>query len=231
MSMDVMVRWSNPGQTVDERLLLRSSGEARLLALSPLTLADQIGEFRGTATADEYAVLSSAGPAVQVDPTHNAPELAEVAVLATEVADRCREHPWSVAHIFLRPTGPPAAGRQPLALGVVGEGDQPCEFLLDLPACRVRFWSGSGELIVESEFPALVTGFATVDAEGLGGVGQRALVPPGVLGAIALDLLVPVGAAITEVVLTGLWFAAADEGSDAVPPDRFTARAVADLQF
>lgn len=231
MSGGVTVRWCNPAETVDERLLLRYSGEARLLALSPLTVADQIGEFRGTVTADELAVLSSAGTAVQVDPTHDDPALAAVAVLATDVADRCRAHPWSVAHLVLRPTGPAAAGRQPLALGVVGEGDQPCEFLLDLPGCRVRFWSGSGDLVVETAFPPVVTGFATADAEGLGGVGRRALVPPGVLGAIALDLPVPAGAAIAEVVLTGLWFAAADEGSDSLPPDRFIARAVADLRL
>lgn len=232
MSGGVIVRWADPAETVDERLLVSPSGAARLLALSPLADADRVGEFRGTLTADELATLSAVGPAVHVDPTHVDPGLDRVVVLATEVAERCRAHPWSVAHLVLRPTGPAAAGRQPVALGVVGEGSKPSEFLLDLPRCRARFWSSAGDLVGEAPFPPVTTGFATMDAEGLGGVGQRALVPPGVLGAIALELAVPPGASAAEVVLAGSWFlAAADESSESLPPDRFTARAFADLQL
>jgi hypothetical protein len=151
-----------------------------------------------------------------------------------------------VAHLVLRPTGPADAGHRPFAVGVVGEGERACEFQLDPGRCRVLFWS-DGDLLGETPLPPLVTGFATPDAEGLGGVGRPAEVRPGVLGAIALELAVPAGATHAEVVLTGAWFAGAAVwsagaaasatdpldpplGSPSQPPERFTGRAVTDLR-
>ena len=52
--------------------------------------------------------------------------------------------------------------------------------------------------------PHLPMGFMTPDAEGLGGVRGRAEVPPGVLGAISVELSVPAGADQVSAQLAGL---------------------------
>jgi hypothetical protein len=52
-------------------------------------------------------------------------------------------------------------------------------------------------------------------------------VPPDAVGAIAIELPVPDPATVVEVELTGSWVTGPDAATD--PPDRFAARAVADL--
>jgi hypothetical protein len=46
----------------------------------------------------------------------------------------------------------------------------------------------------------------TPDAKGLGGVRQRAIVAPGVLGAISMPVAVPDGADLLSVQVIGSWF-------------------------
>jgi hypothetical protein len=228
VATDVTVRWTTPTAAVDERLLVEPTGEARLLALAPLHDAALIGEFRGEVTADEYAALAATGDHVPIDPTHtDSPEIGAVGALAAQIADRCRTSPLAAALFVLRPTGPTADGVRPLALGVVGRGERACQFLLDLPRCRVRFVAQGSE-VGAVPLPSLATGFMTSDADGLGGVRQVAVVPPGVLGAIALELPIPAGAAYAEVLLAGFWYPT-DVDETTTPPERFTARAVADL--
>ena len=57
-------------------------------------------------------------------------------------------------------------------------------------------------------------GFMTPDAEGLGGVRQRATVAPGVLGAISLPLAVPDGADQLSARVVGSWFLPGEASPD-----------------
>lgn len=228
MATDITVRWSTPSAAVDERLLVGPTGETRLLALAPLHDAALIGEFRGEVSPDELGALAATGPQVWIDPTHTEDaEVGAVGALAAQVADRCRTSPLAAGLFVLRSTGPAVDGVRPLALGVVGRGERACQFLLELQRCRVRFVA-HGSQVGEVPLPPLATGFMTSDADGLGGVRRTAVVPPGVLGAIALDLPVPAAATHAEAVLVGSWYPAEADQTTA-PPERFTARAVADL--
>jgi hypothetical protein len=225
---DVTVRWSTPSAAVDERLMVRSNGEARLLALAPLRDAALIGEFRGEVSVDELAALTATGSRVTIDPTHtDSSEVGAVGVLAHQVADRCRTDPLSAGLFVLRSTGPAVDGVRPLVLGVVGRGERACQFLLDLPGCRIRFIT-EGSQVGEVPLPELAAGFMTSDAEGLGGVRRTAVVPPGILGAIALDVPVPAQVSYAEIVLVGAWYPV-DVDETTAPPERFAARAVAEL--
>ena len=167
---DVTVRWSTPSAAVDERLRVSSNGDARLLALAPLRDATLIGEFRGEVSADELEALAATGTRVSIDPTHTeSAEVGAVSTLASQVADRCRADPLAAGLFVFRSTGPAVDGVRPLVLGVVGRGERACQFLLDLPGCRIRFVT-DGSQVGEVPLPELAAGFMTSDAEGLGGV-------------------------------------------------------------
>jgi hypothetical protein len=105
-----------------------------------------------------------------------------------------------------------------LALGVVGRGSRPVEFQLDLPGSAIHF-SADGTPVSWTPLPELPIGFMTPDAEGLGGVRQRATVAPGVLGAISLPVLVPDGADQLSAQLVGNWFLPGHQ-----TPEEFEAR-------
>ena len=228
MVTDVTVRWSTPSAAVDERLRVSSNGDARLLALAPLRDATLIGEFRGEVSADELEALAATGTRVSIDPTHTeSAEVGAVSTLASQVADRCRADPLAAGLFVFRSTGPAVGGVRPLVLGVVGRGERACQFLLDLPGCRIRFVT-DGSQVGEVPLPELAAGFMTSDAEGLGGVRRTAVVPPGTLGAIALDVQVPAQVSYAEIVLVGAWYPV-DVDETTAPPERFTARAVAEL--
>lgn len=225
----VTVQWSTPSGSVDERLVVRADGVARLVALAPQVRADRVGEFAGAATAEEFSALAARGPRRVIDPSHDEHaegDAALAAVLAARIADRCRATPFAAVEFLLRPTGPVLDGIGPFAVGVVGRGQRAAEFLLDPDRCRLRFLAG-GTALSDLPLPPLSVGFTTVDAEGLGGVRQPARVPADTLGAIAVELFVPAGATLVELELTGSWFT--DPEQTTVPPDRFTARLATDL--
>lgn len=203
MSTLVRVRWvTPPPSAIDERLLVYADGQARLEVARPRAGRDLIGAFAGPVTAAEVERLTSAGPEVTLDVSVSDPAVASVGVVAAQVADRLRETPLAAAAFFVRPYGEPAPGQVMLALGVVGRGTQPVEFELEVEECAVHFLS-AGAPLTWTPLPHLPMGFMTPDAEGLGGVRARAEVPPGVLGAISVELPVPDGADQVSAQLGG----------------------------
>ena len=209
--------------------LVGADGEARLLALAPLHDAALIGEFRGEVTADEYAALAATGDHVPIDPTHtDSPEIGAVGALAAQIADRVPNESAgrctvrAASHRTDRGRRPPAgtrrrrAGRTGLS---VPAGPAPLSRAVRRAGQRGRCRASAvaGHRVHDER-----------DANRLGGVRQVAVVPPGVLGAIALELPIPAGAAYAEVLLAGFWYPT-DVDETTTPPERFTARAVADL--
>ena len=203
MSALVTVRWvTPPPSAIDERLLVYADGQARLEVARPRVGRDVVGAFAGPVTAAEVQALTGAGPEVTLDVTVNDPAVAAVGVAAAQVADRLRETPLAAAAFFARPYGEPPAGQVLLALGVVGRGDRPVEFELEAEECAVHFLA-AGLPVSWVPLPHLPMGFMNPDAEGLGGVRGRAEVPPGVLGAISVELTVPTGADQVSAQLVG----------------------------
>jgi hypothetical protein len=206
MATVVTVRWRTPPPTsIDERLIVDDEGRARLEVLRPRTLGDTVGSYEGTVSEAEVHELTAAGPDVELDVLAQDPRLAAIAVAADRVAQRLRASPLAVAQFFARPVGAVPPLPATLAIGVLGSGSQPVEFQLNLAECAVYFSSG-GTPVSLTPLPDLPMGFTTSDAEGLGGVRQRAIVPPGVIGAISVPMAVPDGADHLSAQVVGSWF-------------------------
>ncbi len=206
MAVVVTVRWlTPPPSSIDERLVVSDDGQARLEVFRPRVPSDTVGTFQGAVDGVELRELSATGRRVELGVVVADPALAAVAFVADRVADRLRSSPRAAAQFFARPVGGAPVGMVTLALGVIGRGSEPVEFELDVEACAVHF-SAAGAPVSWSPFPELPIGFMTADAEGLGGVRQRATVAPGTLGAISVQLPMPEEANEVSVQLVGRWY-------------------------
>jgi hypothetical protein len=219
MATLVTIRWRTPPpSSVHERLVIRDNGRARLEVLRPRTPGDTIGMYEGAVEDSEVGELTAAGSDVELDVTTQDPQLGAVVVAADRVAQRLLASPLAVAQFFARPIGAVPPLPQTLALCVLGGGSQPVEFQIDLAECAIHF-SSDGTPVSWIPLPELSMGFMTSDAEGLGGIRQRALVEPGVLGTISLPLEIPDGVNELSVQVVGGWFLPGNES-----PEDFEAR-------
>ena len=219
MTTVVTVRWRTPlPSSIDERLIVDDDGHARLEVLRPRSPGDTVGSYEGAVEEAEVRELTAAGLDVALDVVVQDPGLAAVAVTADRVAQRLLASPLAVAQFFARPVGAVPPLPATLAIGVLGGGSQPVEFELDLAECAVNFTSG-GAPVSWIPLPELSDGFMTPDAEGLGGVRQRATVPPGVVGTISVPLVVPDDANELSVRVIGGWFLPGES-----TPEEFEAR-------
>jgi hypothetical protein len=206
MTTLVTVRWRTPPpSSIDERLIVDDAGHAWLEVLRPRSPGDAVGTYEGAVEEAEVQELTAAGSDVALDVVVQDPGLAAVAVTADRVAQRLLASPLAVAQFFARPVGAVPPLPATLAIGVLGVGSHPVEFELDLAQCAVHF-SSTGAPVSWIPLPELSNGFMTPDAEGLGGVRQRATVPPGVVGAISVPLVVPDDANKLSVRVIGGWF-------------------------
>jgi hypothetical protein len=218
MATLVTFRWrTRPPSSVDERLAIGDDGRARLQVLRARTFGDTVGTYEGPIEEVEVRELTAAGSDIELDLTAQDPQLSAVAVAADRVAQRLLASPLAVAQFFARPIGAVPLP-QTLAFCVLGGGLQPVEFQLDLAACAIYFGS-NGKSVASIPLPELPMGFITSEAEGLGGVRQRALVEPGVLGTISLPLEIPDGINELCVRVVGSWFS-----PDSESPEDFEAR-------
>ena len=219
MSTLVTVRWRTPPpESIDERLIVSDDGHARLDVLRPRSVGDTVGTYEGELDDADVCELTTAGPDVELDVVAQDSHMRMVGIAADRVAQQLRASPLAVAQFFARPVGAVPPLPQALALGVLGGGSQPVEFELDLDECVVHF-SASGSPVSSTPLPELQTGFTTPDAEGLGGVRQRATIAPGIVGTISVPLAVPDGANELSVQVVGRWFLPGER-----LPDDFEAR-------
>src|SRR5689334_9458996 len=106
MATAVVIRWQTPPpSSIDERLIVDEDGTARLEVLRPRVRPDTIGVFDGRVDEAELAALSVLGPTVLLDLVVPDPQLADLAFVADQVADRLRESPRAVAQFLARPLG------------------------------------------------------------------------------------------------------------------------------
>ena len=202
----VTVRWRTPSpNSIDERLIMDADGHARLEVLRPRSHGDTVGTYEGVVDEADFRELSGAGPDVELDLALEEQRMTGVAAAADRAAQRLLASPLAVAQFFARPVGAVPPLPTTLAIGILGGGTQPVEFELDLAACAIHFSSG-GSAPSSAPLPELPAGFMTADTEGLGGVRQRAIVPPGVVGAISVPLVVPEGADQVSARVAGGWF-------------------------
>ena len=219
MATAVTVRWRTPPpSSIDERLIVDAEGHARLEVLRPRSPGDTVGTYEGAVDEAEIRELTAAGPDVELNVVVQDPRLAAVFVAADRVAQRLLASPMAVAQFFARPVGAVPPLPATLAIGVLGSGSQPVEFQLNPSECAVHF-SSRGTPLSWTPLPEPPIGFMTSDAQGLGGVRQRAIVPPGVIGAISVPLSVPDGADKLSAQVVGSWFLTGES-----IPEEFEAR-------
>ena len=172
------VRWQSPAPTsVDEELAAYDDGSVWLAVRSSRDGTPTIGTWSTTPAAEDHAALVAAGDIV-VDLLHaqTVPEVVER--LRTEALAR----PVATAQ-FLAAGG---AGES-VTLAVVGGGTRPVQFELDPGSLTVHAEKDGVETAwLEPAPPA--TGFITPSAEGLGGLGRRAEMAPGAMGALVLEV-------------------------------------------
>jgi hypothetical protein len=172
------VHWRSPAPTsVDEELAAYDDGSVWLVVRSSRDGTPTIGTWSVRPSAGDHTALVAAGDVV-VDLLH--------AQVVAEVTERLRTAalagPVATAQ-FLAAGG---AGES-VTLAAVGGGTRPVEFEVDPGSLTVHVEKAGAELAWFEPSPP-VTGFVTPSAEGLGGLGRRAVIAPGAAGALVLEV-------------------------------------------
>ena len=203
MAALVTVRWRTPPpSSIDERLVVTDDGHARLEVLKPRSLGDTVGTYEGPVEETDVGELTAAGPEVELNDAVQDPRLAVVAAAADRVVKRLLDTPLAVAQFFAAGRGGSAAPGDACPRRL-GGGSQPVEFELNLAECVVHFSSRESP-VSSTPLPELSMEFVMPDAEGLGGLRQRAIAP-GIVGTVSVPLVVPDDADELSVQVVGRW--------------------------
>lgn len=172
------VQWQSPPPTsVDEELAAYDDGSVWLAVRCSRDGTPTIGAWSVTPSSSDHAALVAVGDVV-VDLLHpqSVPEVAErlrSAALANPVA--------TAQFLAVRGEG------QTVTLVAAGGGTRPVQFELD-PGSLVVHVEKEGAELAWFEAAPPETGFITPSAEGLGGLGRRAVIAPGAVGGLVLEV-------------------------------------------
>ena len=172
------VRWRTPSPTsVDEELAVYDDGSVWLVVRSSRDGSATIGTWSTTPGVDDHVGLVATGD-IDVDLLHPT----EIPAVVERLRTAAIASPVATAR-FVAGRG----GDGAVTLVAIGDGFRPVELELDPHAISVHLErDGATAAWFESAPPE--TGFITPDAVGLGGLHRRAVIPPGVVGAILLDV-------------------------------------------
>jgi hypothetical protein len=205
------VRWRSPPPTsVDEELASYDDGSVWLVVRCSRDGSPAIGTWSITPSESDFAALRAVGDVVvELLEPRGAPEIAETLRAAALTI------PVATARFVAQ------AGVGEVTLAALGAGTRPVEFELDPSTITVHV-EKDGATVAWFEARPPATGFITPDAAGLGGLGRRAQIPPGALGALCVE--VP-GMATAETVTVGLSGWLAEGLPDQPMPTPFAVRA------
>jgi hypothetical protein len=212
---------TTPPIVIDEQMVLYD--EIAVLGVLAVFEDDTTDQHPRIATVGSYeAALSDIAPVppefaagdYEIDPynSDDSPMLSDLAKRAQLLRVELLAHPAAIVTFSAFSSGPGPDGALGLALVAVGAGTRAVQFELDPTTCTVHFFDSSSLPVSWHDLPELATGFVTPDAEGLGGVGRRAIIEPGSYGAIAFASFAP-PEAVTVSIRVGGWI-------DMVFPDR-----------
>jgi hypothetical protein len=208
------VRWTSPPPTsVDEELVAYDDGSAWLVVRCSRDGSPTIGTWSTTPSATDHAALRNAG-AVVVDllEPRGASSTAETVRAAALGA------PVATARFVAA-----LAEDGTVTLVALGDGTGPVRFELDPSGITVHLET-DGATVAWFDAPPPITGFITVDATGLGGLGRRAEVGPGAFGALTLDVPAMATAPSWDTVTVALSGWLAEGLPDEPMPVRFRVR-------
>jgi len=172
------VRWvSAPPTSVDEELAAYDDGSVWLVIHSSRDGRAVIGTWSTTPAPDDHAALVAVGDLrIELPGAQDVPAIAEELRLAALVS------PVATAQFFAA-----FGDAGTVTVGALGGGDRPVQFELNPDDVTVHVESaGATTAWFEAAPPS--TGFITPDATGLGGLGRRAEIGPGIFGALVLQV-------------------------------------------
>jgi hypothetical protein len=208
------VRWTSPPPTsVDEELVAYDDGSAWLVVRCSRDGSPTIGTWSTMPSAADHVALRAAGDVlVDLLEPRGAPRTAET-VRAAALSE-----PAATARFVAAP-----AKDGTVTLVALGEGTGPVRFELDPNTITVHL-EKDGATVAWFDAPPPITGFITVDASGLGGLGRRAEIDPGAFGAITLDVPAMAPAPSWDTLSVGLSGWLAEGLPDERMPVRFRVR-------
>jgi hypothetical protein len=172
------VRWQSPPPTsVDEELAAYDDGSVWLVVRSSRAGTPTIGTWSTVPTVEDHAALVAGGDVV-IDLLR--------AQAVPEVAERLRTAALTGAVAIAQFLAARGVGES-VTLAVMGGGTRSVEFELD-PSSLVVHVEKDGADLAWFEAPAPATGFITPSADGLGGLGRRAVIAPDAAGALVLEV-------------------------------------------
>jgi hypothetical protein len=215
--------WRSPPPTsVDEALILEED-VARLVVRRPRRVTSAVGSYVGRPSDDDRAALLAAGPGpttFDLWPSRSEPADLALMAIADRVAETCLLTPRAAVTFTVGVTDTAADGTLGIALLATGAGTEPVVFDIDPTASVVHVLGPSGE-ITWMPMPRPATGFVTVDAVGVDGVGVAARLEPGIPVATTLQVPIVPGATVIALEVAG-WLS---EGFPDEPmPARFAVR-------
>jgi hypothetical protein len=183
--------WSSPPPTSVDEVLILEEDVARLVVRRPRRVTSTVGSYVGRPSDEDRAALLAVGPGPTVFelwPPRTEPASAELMAVADRVAETCLRTPRATVSFTVGVTDLGADGTLDIALFAGGAGTDVVVFDLDPGASVVHLVGPQGEL-TWLPMPRPATGFVTVDAVGVDGLGVAARLQPGV--PVATTLRVP----------------------------------------
>lgn len=171
------VRWRSPEPTaVDEELVVSDDGTALLVVRTSRRGDPVVGTWRATVAAADLAALT--GVELVVDLLH--PDAEGPVDVADRVAAAADE-PVAVVGFAVNVL---PDGR--VVLLAAGGGTTPAHLELDPDALTVHFEQADGTEVAWRPVEPPVTGFASTDAQNLGGVRSPTRIPAGTYGGLVV---------------------------------------------
>ena len=199
------IRWTSPAPTaVDEELVVAENGVAALVVRTSRRGDPVVGTWRAAVGPADVAAM--AGRDLVVDLLH--PPADDAVDVAERIAAAADE---PVAILAFAANALPD-GR--VVLLAAGNGTTPAQVELDPGSLVVHLEGPDGAELTWQAVEPLITGFASPDAENLGGVRSPTRIGAGQYGGIAVSAPAAPGATHVAIALAG-WLR--DESAD---PDR-----------
>lgn len=215
--------WASPPPTAVDEVLILEEDVARLVVRRPRRVTSTVGSYVGRASDDDRAALLAAGPGrttFELWPPRTDPATRALMTTADRVAEACLLTPRATVSFVVGITDVAPDGTLGLALLASGAGTDAVVFDVDPTASVVHVLGPEGEL-TWMPMPRPATGFVTVDAVGVDGMGVAARLEPGI--PVATTLRVPI---VPDA--TGISIEVAGWLSDGLPdepmPTRFAVR-------
>lgn len=193
--------WTSPPPTAVDEVLILEEDLARLVVRRPRRVTSTVGSYLGNPSKGDRATLLAAGPGpvtFELWPPRTDPAVLTLMAVADRVAQACLDEPRSTVTFAVGVTDVGSDATLGIALMATAVGRDAVVFDID-PDTSVVHLLGSDGALTWAPMPRPATGFVTLDAVGIGGLGAAARLAPGI--SVATTLRVPLVPGATGVAI------------------------------